>query len=222
MELVLHGAPLSPYVRKVRVTLALKHVACTLDPIDPWRQAVRLRELNPIGRIPVLEVDGRPLCESSVICHYLDEVYPEPPLLPAEPWARARARWFERYADTELGPLLTFAVFGQRVIRPLLGQPVDEAQVRAAIDERLPPLLDWLEAELGDRDWLVGAGPTLADLAFATHTVNYGYGGEALDPTRHPRLCALAARTLATLPFAALLAEEAAVMDKVRARLARP
>src|SRR3954468_3137743 len=96
------GSFVSPYVRKVLACLHLKAVAYEIDPITPFFGNEEFERLSPLRRIPVLIDGDTMLCDSSVICAYLDEAWPEPPLLPESPRDRARARWLEEYADTRL------------------------------------------------------------------------------------------------------------------------
>src|SRR5262245_42100175 len=93
------GSYLSPYVRKVLVVLHEKGVPYEVDPIIPFFGDDRFSALSPLRRIPVLIDDQVTLCDSSVICQYLEERYPEPALYPASIADRARARWLEEYAD---------------------------------------------------------------------------------------------------------------------------
>lgn len=58
--------------------------------------------LSPLRRIPLLLQDGRVFLDSSVICQYLEDIHPAPPLYPADPVDRAHARWLEEYADTSI------------------------------------------------------------------------------------------------------------------------
>src|SRR6476661_8055179 len=104
--LTIIGSYVSPYVRKVLACMNLKHVAFEVDPITPFYGNDEFRRLSPLCRIPVL-VDGAfSISDSSVICAYLDEAFPGHPLLPSDPRERARARWFEEFADTRLGDVL--------------------------------------------------------------------------------------------------------------------
>ena len=117
------GSFVSPYVRKVLACLELKGLDYRVDPITPFFGNDEFERLSPLRRIPVL-VDGDvTLCDSSVICAYLEEAYPATPLLPAEPRDRALARWLEEYADTRLGDLLIWGLFYQRVVRPADRRP---------------------------------------------------------------------------------------------------
>ncbi|HVO22578.1 MAG TPA: glutathione S-transferase family protein, partial [Candidatus Margulisiibacteriota bacterium] len=94
------GSYLSPYVRKVLVVLHLKGITYEIDPIIPFMGDERFSKLSPLRRIPVLIDDQVTLADSTVICEYLEDRYPSPPLYPRGAVARARARWFEEFADT--------------------------------------------------------------------------------------------------------------------------
>lgn len=83
---------LSPFPGKVRLALAEKGIEAEMLEIHPVRRPARLRELNPVNRVPVLEVDGTALRESSVICEYLEETHPEPALWPVDAALRGWAR----------------------------------------------------------------------------------------------------------------------------------
>ena len=90
--LKLVDAPRCPYCARARIALAEKGIAHEAVVIDLEDRPAWLYELNPTGRVPVLESDGWALPESAVINEFLEERYPEPPLLPADPEARAAAR----------------------------------------------------------------------------------------------------------------------------------
>ena len=93
---------LSPFAGKVRVAFAEKGVPLDLIEIDPRHRPPRLRELNPTNRVPVLELDGTAVRESTAICEWLEDTHPEPPLWPADPLRRAAARGLLRWVDDEL------------------------------------------------------------------------------------------------------------------------
>ena len=80
-----------PYCARVRLALAEKELACQQVEINLRDRPSWLYELNPSGKVPVLD-DGFVLPESAVIMEYLDHRYPERPLLPEDPAARAEAR----------------------------------------------------------------------------------------------------------------------------------
>lgn len=97
------GNYLSPYVRKVLVVLDLKNIPYEIDPIIPIFGDDRFTAISPLRRIPVLIDEQATLCDSSIICQYLEERYPEPALYPQDLVLRARARWLEEFADTQMG-----------------------------------------------------------------------------------------------------------------------
>jgi glutathione S-transferase len=98
--LTLYDAPRCPYCARVRILLAEKEVAYETVEIDLENRPAPLYDKNPVGRVPILEENGFVLPESRVIMEYLEERYPEPPLLPSGPAERANVRlWFERFED---------------------------------------------------------------------------------------------------------------------------
>src|SRR5262245_13317065 len=78
------GSPVSPYVRKVLAVCEIKGIPYRLDPIVPFFGDDRFSELSPLRRIPVFVDDKVSLCDSTVICEYLEERYPTPRVLPTE------------------------------------------------------------------------------------------------------------------------------------------
>jgi glutathione S-transferase len=86
------GSYLSPYVRKVLACLDLKRLDYEIDPIVPFMGDDRFTQLSPLRRVPVLLDDRVTLTDSTVICEYLEDRYPTPPLHPRNVADRARAR----------------------------------------------------------------------------------------------------------------------------------
>ena len=199
------GSFVSPYVRKVLACLNLKGVSYEVDPITPFFGNDEFARLSPLRRIPVL-IDGDfSASDSSVICAYVEEAFPGHPLLPADPRDRARARWFEEFADTRLGDLMIWGLFYQRVVHPLVwGEPGDEQRVEQTLSTDLPAALDYLEGELPDAGFLFGE-IGLADIAVASFFRNGAYAGFEPDPERWPNTAAFVARTLGHPAIAALL-----------------
>ena len=85
----LYHVPLSPFCRKVRLSLAEKRVECELVEVKYWEKEPEFLRRNPAGKVPVLKIDGKLLAESSAICEWIEEVYPEPSLMPETPDERA-------------------------------------------------------------------------------------------------------------------------------------
>lgn len=195
------GSFVSPYVRKVLACLHLKGLAFEIDPITPFFGNDEFRRLSPLCRIPVL-VDGDfSVSDSSVICAYLDESYPRPPLLPSEPADRARARWLEEFADTRLGDLFIWGLFYQKVVHPAVwGEPGDQQRIARVLAEDAPEALDYLEGELPEKGWLFGEFG-LADIAIASFFRNASYAGFEPDGGRWPRVTNFVGRALAHEAF---------------------
>lgn len=218
MSLTVYGAPLSPFVRKVRLFLAEKALDYQLEIILPFGQPEWYRDLNPLGRIPALKDGDLRLADSSVICQYLDDKHAElPSLLGENAEQRAQVRWLEKYADYELAPLCTFTVFRNRALKPRMGQSCDEAAVQKALHEKLPTHFDYLEKTLGTAEYLVGNSLTLADLALTCQLINMQHGDEQLNAQRWPNLSAHYARTVARTSVQAVLPGEKKMLAKMAA-----
>jgi glutathione S-transferase len=204
------GSYVSPYVRKVLACLALKGLDYEIDPITPFFGDEEFGRLSPLRRIPVLIDGDLSISDSSVICAYLDEAYPERPLLPAGPADRARARWFEEYADTRLGDVFIWGLFYQQRVHPaVFGEPGDAARVERTLAEDVPAVLDYLESELPASGFLYGE-IGLADISIASFLRTASYVDFAIDAARWPRAAAFVARTLDHPCFASLLPFELA------------
>ena len=210
-DILIIGSFVSPYVRKVLACLALKGLAYTIDPITPFYGNDAFTRLSPLRRIPVLVQGDLALSDSSVICAWLDEAYPEAhPLLPASPADRARARWLEEFADTRMGDVFIWGLFYQKVVHPLVWkQPGDAARIAATLETDMPMVLDYLEGELPEDGFLFGA-IGLADVAVASFFPNARYAGFEVDAGRWPRTAGFVARCLAHECFAATSRWEAA------------
>jgi len=206
------GSYVSPYVRKVLVCLHLKGIPYEIDPIVPFTGDDRFSKLSPIRRIPVLRDDRVTLCDSTVICEYLDERHPMPALLPAAPVDRARARWLEEFADTRMGEVFIWRLFNQLVINPVVwGEPTDAGVVRKALDEEIPAILDYLEREVPADGFLFEA-LAVADVAIATFFRNAAFARFSIDATRWPKTAAYVARVLALDAFQRLVPFEERMM----------
>jgi glutathione S-transferase len=101
--ITLYDAARCPYCARVRIALAEKGIAYEPVEIDLSNRPAWLYEKNPAGRVPVLEEDTLILPESVVIMEYLEERYPQPALLPADPAARGLERLRVLRFDDELG-----------------------------------------------------------------------------------------------------------------------
>ena len=116
--LKLGGFAVSNYYNKVKVALLEKGVAFE-EEYHPTSQDEEYRKRSPMGKVPYLEVDGQYLCESQVICEYLEDAYPDKPLYPKDALARARVRELittvELHMELVARRLYTQAFFGGTV-----------------------------------------------------------------------------------------------------------
>lgn len=199
--MILYGVPLSAYCAKVRLALAIKGVAIEWrEPPGGYRSA-EYRAIVATGTIPAL-VDGDfVLSESDAIVEYLNELHPDPKLLPEDAKGRARARALSRFHDFYLEPPLR-ALFGQ--VDPRMRDPTLVASRVGEIQRRL----DQLEMLIDARPYLVGPRVSLADCAFPATLALLAAIMPALgsDPRPGPRLAAWQAQIAADPAFERVLA----------------
>ena len=146
--ITLYDAPRCPYCARVRIVLAEKGLFFETVEIDLRERPAWLYDLNPVGKVPVLDEDGWVLPESAVIGEYLNERYPEPPLWPDDPGERAAGR------------LLVFRF--EDFSKPYYSLRRGEEGAGRLFDEELAAL----DALLAGMPWLSGRAFGLADIAF--------------------------------------------------------
>jgi glutathione S-transferase len=221
MALIVYGGAVSPFVRKVRVALAEKGLQYSLEQINPFAPPPDFVNISPLKRIPAFRDTDLPepntLADSSVICDYLENKYPTPPLYPKEPYPRARALWFEEYADSQVASNLVRSLFFERVVKKLLKMQPDEAICEVALRDHMPAIGGYLEKEIGTHQYLVGDAFSIADIAIGTMFVNVHHAGEMIDASRWPSLATYVARTHARPSFQALIEEETPFIQRTRA-----
>ena len=205
-----YGVPISPFVRKVRVAMAEKGIAYDLDPVVPVNVSPEYRKISPLGKVPAFRDGDKTLADSSVIIAYLERTHPNPPLYPSDPYEYARALWFEEYADGGLLTIIGPKIFFQKIVAPrFFNQKTDEAVVKKAVEEELPPMLDYLESQLAPgASTLVGKQFTVGDIGVASQFVNLSHAGYGVDTKRWPKLAAYLAAVHERPSFRPLIAEE--------------
>ena len=144
----LYDAARCPFCARVRIVLAEKGLSYETVEIDLTDRPAWLYDLNPVGKVPVLDEDGWILPESAVIAEYLDERYPEPPLWPEDPGERAAGR------------LLVFRF--EDLSQPYYALRRGEDAARQRFEEELAAL----DSVLAGTPWLSGRAFGLADIAF--------------------------------------------------------
>jgi glutathione S-transferase len=205
--ITLYGVAASPFVRKVMVVLALKELPYKHILSMPFSNDPELKKISPLGKIPVLQDGELTLTDSKVICRYLENAYGEVQLYPTDPAQKAKAEWFEEYGGTALAESAA-GIFFHRFMRPMmLKQDVDEEAVDNLINNKMPPVLDYLESVLPADGFLFG-DLGVADTALASPFVNAGYANYTIDAERWPKAAAFVQRFTANSVVAPLLAAE--------------
>jgi len=179
MSLILYGAPLSPFVRKVDVFLREKGVEFESEPVNIMPMPDWFKEISPARRIPVLrdcsvgkEGIAGTIPDSSAICAFAEAKHPEPALYPSEPFERGRATWFEEWADSELAGAVGMGIFRPIMFPRFQGKESDIETASKTWHERLPRLFDYVEKELEGREFLVGDSLSIADISLACQMGN--------------------------------------------------
>ncbi|MGA7871742.1 MAG: glutathione S-transferase family protein [Candidatus Binatus sp.] len=208
-----HG---SPCARRVRIVMLEKSLEWETRLVDLTRMEQKRPEylaLNPNGLVPTLVHGARVIYESNVITEYLDAVFPEPRLYPADPWRCARAKmWqaFELSMAKEYRPLMYLRVIGpldrqrprDEVMRDVRRSTDDPAHIdwvsrvcdgtavsedeAALLAGQLYQRIDHIEGELTG-DFLLGERFSIADISVYPRVAMYPMVGLALDSTKYPR-----------------------------------
>lgn len=177
---------IGPNPRVVRMFLVEKRLELPTIEVDIMAGENRqppFLALNPSGSTPVLMLDsGEALAETTAICEYLEELQPQPPLIGRTPQARARTRMWTRRIDLGIVQPMTngfraaegLPMFKDRV--HCLPQAADDLKATAREG------LAWLEAQLGERPFIVGDAPTLADIVLYSFVEFGALVGQGLDP----------------------------------------
>lgn len=170
---------LSPFCRAVRVALAEKKIEFRLKTENIWERRDEFLALNPAGDVPVLvEPDGTAISGASVICEFLDEVHPEPPLIGRTPLERAETRRLVHWFDTKFNAEVTENILGEKMMKQFLGLGEPDSQAIRAGYKNLRYHVDYVAYLVERRNWLAGDMLGMADIAAAGHLSALDYIGE--------------------------------------------
>ncbi|UFN47386.1 glutathione S-transferase family protein [Roseomonas sp. OT10] len=176
---VLYHLPLSPHCRKVRLALQEKRIPFDLRAERVWERREDFLALNPAGMVPVLtEENGLVLADSYVICEYLDEAYPDTPLLGRTHAERAEVRRLVAWFDGKFDQEVTRNLLHEKQFKRLLSRGNPDGGALRAGYANLKPHLDYLGWLAETRTWLAGSHLSLADLAAAAHLSALDYIGD--------------------------------------------
>ena len=179
--LKLCGFHISNYFNKARLAMLEKGVEFEMDANCRPSQDEAFVARSPMGKVPFLELDGKTLIESDVICEYLEDAYPQKPLLPRDPLERARVRELitimELHLELVVRRLYPFVFFGK--------PPVED--VKQSVEKALPKGLRALKSRARFAPYIAGAEFTLADCAAFVHlplvslSTRLAYGRDFLE-----------------------------------------
>ncbi len=216
--MIVYGASMSPYVRKVLACAGEKGIELDVRPIGIGDQSPEFRMASPFGKMPALVDGDYHLADSSAIIHYLEAKYPDPALIPADPKLRGKCIWYEEFADTIFAGCGA-KMFFNRIVAPIfLKRPGDAQAADAAERDELPKMLAYVESVAPEGDgYLVGDQLTLADIAVAGPFANLMHLKIEIDPGRYSKTAAYTRRILARPSFARWIERESAFLQKVAA-----
>jgi len=165
----LYHFPLSPFCRKVRLTLAEKRLEVELVEERYWEPDPEFLRRNPAGKVPVLKMDAKLMTESQAICEYLEETVPNPALMPRDAETRHEVRRLCAWFDDKFHAEVTSKLLHERVYKKIMAQGYpDSANIRSGATQ-IKYHLDYMGWLLEQRRWLAGDVMTLADFAAAAH-----------------------------------------------------
>ena len=203
----LYHVPLSPFCRKVRLTLAEKKIEVELVEERYWERDTEFLRRNPAGKVPVLRMDGRLFAESAAICEYLEETNPSPPLMPSSPEGRYEVRRMVAWFDDKFHHEVTSKLLYERVNKKITKQGYPDSTNVKAGAKAVKYHLDYMAWLLDQRRWLAGDAMTLADFAAAAHFSSLDYISD-VDWTRQPNVREWYAKIKSRPAFRSILADQ--------------
>ena len=171
----LYHVPLSPFCRKVRLVLAEKKMDVELIEERYWEQSTEFLRRNPEGKVPILRHEGALLTESTPICEYIEELNPEPSLIPKDAKARYEMRRLVSWFDDKFHHEVTSNLLYERVNKKVSGQGFPDSKNIKEGARNIKYHLDYMAWLLEHRRWLAGDTMTLADFAAAAHLSSLDY-----------------------------------------------
>ena len=171
----LYHVPLSPFCRKVRLVLAEKKMDVELIEERYWEQSMEFLRRNPAGKVPILRHEGALLTESTPICEYIEELNPEPSLIPKDAKARYEMRRLVSWFDDKFHHEVTSNLLYERVNKKVSGQGFPDSKNIKEGARKIKYHLDYMAWLLEHRRWLAGDTMTLADFAAAAHLSSLDY-----------------------------------------------
>ena len=165
----LYHSPLSPFCRKVRLTLAEKKIEVELVEERYWERDPDFLRRSPAAKVPVLRTEHGHMTESAAICEWIEEIHPGPALMPSDPLGRYEVRRLVQFFDDTFHGEVTTKLVGERVYKKMTKRGYPDSGAVKSGAKAIKGHLDMMEGLLDARRWLAGDGLTLADFAAASH-----------------------------------------------------
>lgn len=208
--MIVYGNTLSPFVRKTMAFAAEKGIAVELVAAGMGAGPPEFKLASPFGKMPGFQDGDFMLADSSAIVTYLEAVEPDPALIPADPKNRARAVWFDEFADTILVGAAGAIFFNMIVAPRFMNREGDPAAIEAG-KAQLPGILAYLEGIIPASGFLLEDRITLADIAVASPFQNLFLTGNSIDATAYPKTAKYVEAILARPSYAGMVAQERAM-----------
>jgi glutathione S-transferase len=210
--LKIYGVPISVHTRKVIVAALHKGLSFELAPVVPMFPGSlppNWRVLSPTGKIPVMQHDDFTLADSTAICGYLERACPDKPIYPVgDARTYARALWWEQYSGSVFSNVV-HPLFFETFVSPNIHKvPTDQTKVDHVLTNAMPEMFGYLDSQIDEQGFLVGAVPTVPDWHLASALTTMQYLGFALDAQRFARLESLYRRTIRTPAMRQALRDE--------------
>jgi glutathione S-transferase len=175
----LYHLPLSPFSRKIRLVLAEKRLPFELRAEKVWERRAEYLDLNPAGTVPTLiEDNGMVIPDSGVICEYLEEAYPDAPLLGRSLAERVEVRRLVAWFDGKFATEVTRNLLGEKHMKRMFGRGNPDAGALRTGYTAIKHHLEYVGWLAETRRWLAGASMSLADFAAAAHLSALDYIGD--------------------------------------------
>jgi len=161
---------LSPQCRAIRLQLATKDLDFDMKVEKVWERRPEFLACNPAGSVPVLvEPDGRVVAAHNAIMEFIEEAYPDPPLIGVEPGERAEVRRLVAWFDDKFGPEVTDNLVNEKIMKRFLGLGEPNSSAIRAGQTNIHHHLDYISWLIERRKWLAGDEFSLADITAAAH-----------------------------------------------------
>jgi len=165
----LYHVPLSPFCRKVRLTLAEKKIEVELVEERYWEPSPDFLRRNPAGKVPILKMGARVMSESQAICEYIEDLAPEPPLMPKGAEGRYEVRRLCAWFDDKFHREVTQPIMNERVWKKITRSGYPDSRIVKDGLRAIKEHIDYLTTLLETRRWLGGNSLSLADFTAAAH-----------------------------------------------------